>query len=68
MKKVGLIIAIAFFAACNNSGYDSTKTDSAASKDNTNMYDTGVGSSMTDTAQRRDSSVMPGKMDTSIKK
>ena len=59
---------IAFFTACNNSGYDSTKTDSAAAKDNTNMYDTGVGSSMTDTAQRRDS-VIPNRMqDTSIKK
>jgi hypothetical protein len=33
------------------------------------MYDTGVGSSMTDTAQHRDTSLMPNKMqDTSIKK
>lgn len=68
MKKIGLIIAIAFFAACNNSGSDSTKTDSAAAKDNTNMYDTGVGSSVTDTAQRRDSSMTPKMQDTSTKK
>jgi len=68
MKKIGIIMLIAFFTACNNSGYDSTKTDSAAAKDNTNMYDTGVGSSMTDTAQRRDS-VIPNRMqDTSVKK
>jgi len=69
MKKLGLIIAVAFFAACNNAGNDSAKTDSAAAKDNTNMYDTGVGSSMTDTAQRRDSSMIPNKMpDTTMKK
>ena len=33
------------------------------------MYDTGVGSSMTDTAQHRDTSLIPNKMqDTGIKK
>jgi hypothetical protein len=38
-------------------------------KDNTNMYDTGVGSSMTDTAQHRDTSLIPNKMqDTGTKK
>jgi hypothetical protein len=60
---------MAFFAACNNSGTGTNKTDSSAAKDNTNMYDTGVGSSMTDTAQRRDTSLIPNKIqDTSIKK
>ena len=69
MKKLGMIMLVAFFAACNNSGTDTTKTDSSAVRDNTNMYDTGVGSSMTDTAQHRDTSLMPNKMqDTSIKK
>ena len=71
MKKMGLIVAIAFLAACNNAGNSSTKTDSAAVKDNTNMYDTGVGSSATDTAQqpRKDTSAMLNKVqDSSIKK
>ena len=69
MKKLGMIMLIAFFAACNNSGTDANKTDSSAVKDNTNMYDTGVGSSMTDTAQHRDTSLIPNKMqDTGIKK
>jgi|GraSoiStandDraft_4_1057263.scaffolds.fasta_scaffold105184_3 hypothetical protein len=71
MKKVGMIMLIAFFAACNNAGTstDTNKTDSSAVKDNTNMYDTGVGSSMTDTAQHRDTSLIPNKMqDTSVKK
>ena len=69
MKKLGMIMLIAFFAACNNSGTGTNKTDSSAVKDNTNMYDTGVGSSMTDTAQHRDTSLIPNKMqDTGIKK
>jgi hypothetical protein len=69
MKKIGIVALIAFFAACNNSANETGKTDSAAAKDNTNMYDTGVGSSMTDTAQRRDTSLLLNKMpDTSIKK
>lgn len=69
MKKLGMIMLIAFFAACNNSGTDTNKTDSSAVKDNTNMYDTGVGSSMTDTAQHLDTSLIPNKMqDTAIKK
>lgn len=69
MKKIGLIMAIAFFAACNNAGNSTKQTDSSAAKDNTNMYDTGVGSSMTDTAQHRDTSLIPNKMqDTGIKK
>lgn len=69
MKKLGFAVLIAIFAACNNSANDTNKTDSAAAKDNTNMYDTGTGSSMTDTAQRRDTSLMLNKMpDTSVKK
>jgi hypothetical protein len=69
MKKLGMIMLIAFFTACNNAGTGANKTDSSAVKDNTNMYDTGVGSSMTDTAQHRDTSLMPNKMqDTGIKK
>jgi len=70
MKKIGLFVVVAaFFAACNNTGNSTNKTDSSAIKDNTNMYDTGVGSSMTDTAQHRDTSLIPNKMqDTGIKK
>jgi len=69
MKKVGIIALIAFFAACNNSGTGTNKTDSSAVKDNTNMYDTGVGSSMTDTTQNRDTtSLQNKKQDTSAKK
>jgi hypothetical protein len=69
MKELGMIMLIAFFAACNNAGTGTNKTDSSAVKDNTNMYDTGVGSSMTDTAQHRDTSLIPNKMqDTSTKK
>jgi hypothetical protein len=61
-------VLIAFFAACNNSGNSTKRADSSAAKDNTNMYDTGVGSSMTDTAHR-DTSLIPNKMqDTGIKK
>lgn len=69
MKKIGMIMLIAFCAACNNAETGTTKTDSSAVKDNTNIYDTGVGSSMTDTAQHRDTSLIPNKMqDTSAKK
>jgi len=64
-----MVMLIAFFAACNNAGTGTDKTDSSAVKDNTNMYDTGVGSSMTDTAQHRDTSLIPNKMqDTGAKK
>ena len=69
MKKLGMIMLIAFFFFFFNSGTDTNKTDSSAVKDNTNMYDTGVGSSMTDTAQHLDTSLIPNKMqDTAIKK
>ena len=69
MRKIGIIVLVAFFAACNNAGNSTNQTDSSAAKDNTNMYDTGVGSSMTDTAQHRDTSLIPNKMqDTGIKK
>jgi hypothetical protein len=68
MKKMGIIALIAFFAACNNAGKSTNTTDSSATKDNTNMYDTGVGSSMTDTAQHRDTSAIPNKVDTGTKK
>lgn len=69
MKKIGFIALIAFLAACNNAGNGTNKTDSSAAKDNTNMYDTGVGSSATDTARRGDTSLMPNKMrDTGMKK
>ena len=69
MKKIGLIAVVAFFMACSNTGNSTNQTDSSATKDNTNMYDTGVGSSMTDTAQHRDTSLIPNKMqDTGTKK
>ena len=69
MKKIGLIVVVGFFIACNNAGNSTYKTDSSATKDNTNMYDTGVGSSATDTAQHRDTSLIPNKMqDTGMKK
>ena len=69
MKKLGMIMLIAFFTACNNAGTGANKTDSSAVKDNTNMYDTGAGRSMTDTAHHRDTSLIPNKMqDTAIKK
>ena len=69
MKKIGLIAVVAFIVACNNAGDSTNQTDSSATKDNTNMYDTGVGSSMTDTAQHRDTSLIPNKMqDTGTKK
>ena len=70
MKTIGLIVFAVFFAiACNNAGNSTKTTDSSAVKDNTNMYDTGVGSSMTDTSRRMDTSLLPNKMqDTGIKK
>jgi uncharacterized lipoprotein YajG len=69
MKKIGIIAAIAFLAACNNAGNSTNKTDSSAVKDNTNMYDTGVGGSATDTARHSDTSFIPNKMhDTATKK
>jgi len=64
-----MVVLIAFFAACNSTGNSTNQTDSSATKDNTNMYDTGTGSSMTDTAQHRDTSSLQNKMqDTGIKK
>jgi hypothetical protein len=68
MKKIGIAALVVWFAACNNSANDTGKTDSTGAKDNTNMYDTGVGSSMTDTSQRRDTSLLLNKQDTGIKK
>ena len=69
MKKIGFITLIAFLAACNNAGNSTSKTDSSAVKDNTNMYDTGVGGSATDTARHGDTSLIPNKMqDTGMKK
>jgi len=69
MKKIGLIVSAALFiAACNNAGNGTKTSDSPAVKDKTNMYDTGVGSSATDTG-RRDTSLIPNKMqDTGMKK
>jgi hypothetical protein len=70
MRKVGLIMFAVFLAAaCNNSANDTKTTDSTAVKDNTNVYDTGAGSSMTDTNHRMDTSPLPNKMqDTGTKK
>ena len=73
MKKIILIaLAAGLAVACNNSGTSSSTTDSSATKDNTNMYDTGVGSSMTDTSRQnmnKDTSLLPNKMqDTGMKK
>ena len=69
MRKIGMVVLIAFFAACNSTGNGTNQTDSSATKDNTNMYDTGTGSSMTDTAQHRDTSSLQNKMqDTGMKK
>ena len=69
MKRIGLCVFAALLAvACNNSGNSAKTTDSAAVKDNTNMYDTGMGSSATDTSHR-DTSLLPNKMqDTGMKK
>lgn len=71
MKKTGIIAIVTFFAiACNNAGNSTNTTDSTSTdKDNTNMYDTGVGSSMTDTSKHMDTSLLPNKMqDTGMKK
>lgn len=73
MKQiVSIALAVMLAAACNNSSNSTGTTDSSAAKDNTNVYDTGVGSSMTDTANRnikKDTSLMPNKMqDTGMKK
>lgn len=75
MKQVVIgAVMVLLVAACNNSApgtgtTDSASGDSSVKKDNTNMYDTGVGSSMTDTTHRIDTSLIPGKMpDTGIKK
>ena len=70
MRKLGLVAFTAFIAlACNNSANETTTTDSTAVKDNTNVYDTGAGSSMIDTARRMDTSPLPNKMqDTGAKK
>lgn len=73
MKKIASIAFVAMLAAaCNNSSNTGSATDSTATKDNTNVYDTGVGSSMTDTSNRnmrQDTSRLPDKMqDTGMKK
>jgi hypothetical protein len=70
MRKIGLIMFAGLFAeACNNSANNTTTTDSSARKDNTNVYDTGVGSSMTDTSQKMDTTHLTKKMqDTGTKK
>jgi len=70
MKKIALIAAFAIFAiACNNSGNGTKTTDSAASKDKTNMYDTGISSSAADSSRHLDTSLVPNKMqDTGMKK
>lgn len=72
MKRIAFVAITALLAvACNNSANDTTTTDSAVTKDNTNVYDTGAGSSMTDTTNRmgRDTSQLQNKMqDTGMKK
>jgi len=73
MKKIVFVaLAASLAAACNNSGKGTSTTDSSATKDNTNVYDTGLGSSMTDTSSRnmkKDTSLLPNKMqDTGMKK
>jgi hypothetical protein len=70
MRRIGLIgFAVFAVVACNNSAENTTTKDSVASRDNTNVYDTGVGSSMTDTSRRMDTSTLPNKMqDTGTKK
>ena len=71
MKKIGLIVLAGLVAvACNNSATDKSTTDSSATKDKTNVYDTGAGSSVTDTSMHRsDTSLLPNKMqDTGMKK
>jgi uncharacterized protein YidB (DUF937 family) len=73
MKKTAMAVLAAMLAvACNSSGSGSSTTDSSSMRaDSTSntMTDTGVGSSMTDTMQRRDTQNMTDKMqDTGIKK
>lgn|GEM_PF-3218964 len=71
MKKIVPVCLIVFFAAaCNNSANDTSSADSTAKQDNTtNIYDTGVGSSMADTSRRLDTSNLTQKMqDTGAKK
>ena len=70
MKKIiSIVLAATLAAACSNSSNSTGTTDSSATKDNTNVYDTGVGSSMTDTTMKKDTSLMPNKMqDTGMKK
>jgi PBP1b-binding outer membrane lipoprotein LpoB len=66
MKRIGsIILAVFFMAACNNSASDTTTTDTTSVKDNTDVHDTGMGSSMSDTMNRRDTIKMK---DTSTKK
>jgi hypothetical protein len=70
MRKIGLITFAALLTvACNNSANETTATDSTTTKDNTNVYDTGAGSSMTDTSHRPDTTPLPNKtQDTGTKK
>ena len=69
MRKIGLIMFAGLLAAaCNDSGNNTTATDSSARKDNTTVYDTGVGSSMTDTSQKMDTAHLTKKIDTGTKK
>ena len=72
MKKIGFVMFAALVGvACNNSANSTKTTDSTAVKDNTNtkMYDTGMGSSMTDTSRPKDTTRLPNKMqDTGMKK
>jgi hypothetical protein len=70
MKKIGLIVLVAAFAAaCNNSGNSTNQADSTAVKDKTNVYDTTIGNTMTDTSRHMDTSLLPNKMqDTGMKK
>lgn len=70
MKKImSIVLAATLIAACHNSSNSTGTTDSSATKDNTNVYDTSVGSSMTDTTMKKDTSLMPNKMqDTGMKK
>jgi len=69
MKKLGFFMLVGLIAvSCNNAGNSTKTTDSTAAKDNTNMYDTGVGSSATDTSHPKDTSLLPNKnQDTGMK-
>jgi hypothetical protein len=69
MKTIILMLALGAFAACNSGGNSTNSSDSTATKDNTSVYDTGTGSSMTDTAQHKDTAGLTNKMqDTGMKK